>query len=217
MEYLKARQEIIKACLWLQENNLVLGTWGNVSVRIDDCKIMVTPSKVSYDVLKPADMVIVGMDGKKIDGYNSPTSEMDVHRLIYCARKDIGAVVHCHPVHASAMCVTGEGIPPILEEMTQMIGGEIPSTTQYIRAGDHIELAEEAVACLGDKNAVLLRNHAPVCCGRDLQEALTCSKLVEKAAACYMSLKGKFNINVIPEDMVKAERDRFLYKYGHEL
>jgi L-fuculose-phosphate aldolase len=216
MEYLKVRQEIIKACLWLQEKNLVLGTWGNISVKLDDNKIMLTPSKISYDVLKPMDMVIIDLDGKKISGYNSPTSEMDVHRLIYRSRKDVGAVVHCHPVYASAMCVTGEPIPPIFEEMTQMIGGEIPSTSKYIRAGNHIELAEEAVACLGDKNAVLLMNHAPVCCGRDLQEALTCSKLVEKAAACYINLKGRFNINIIPDDMVKAERDRFLYKYGHE-
>jgi L-fuculose-phosphate aldolase len=217
MEYVETREQIIEACLWLQEKNMVLGTWGNVSVRLDEQKIMLTPSKIDYNVIKPEDMVIVDLEGKKIDGFRSPTSEMDVHRLIYCARKDVGSIVHCHSIYASAMCVTGESIPPILEEMAQMIGGEIPSTKEYIRAGDHIGLAREAVACLGDKNAVLLMNHAPVCCGRDLKEALTCCQIVEKAATCYLLTKGKFNISIIPSDKVKMERDRFLYKYGHEL
>jgi len=217
MEYLEIREQIIKACLWLQEKDMVIGTWGNISVKLDHERIMLTPSRISYDVLKPADLVIINMDGKKVEGDHSPTSEMDVHRLIYQARADIGAIVHYHPVNASAMCITGESIPPILEEMSQMIGGEIPSTRKYIRAGNHIELAREAVECLGDKNAVLLLNHAPVCCGKNLQEALTCCQLVEKAATCYISIKGKFNINVIPDDMVKAEHERFLYTYGHEL
>lgn len=217
MEYREIREAIINACLWLQEKDLVVGTWGNVSVRLDEQKIMLTPSKIDYSIMKPEDLVIVDLEGNKIDGFRSPTSEMDVHRLIYCARKDVGAVVHCHPIHASAMCATGKGIPPILEEMTQLIGGEIPSTRKYVRAGDHIGLAREAVACLGDKNAVLLMNHAPVCCGRDLKEALTCSQIVEKAATCYLSIKEKFQPRIIPDDLVKAERERFLYQYGHEL
>lgn len=217
MDYLEIRNEIIKSCLWLQENNMVIGTWGNISVRLDDNKIMLTPSKIDYSVMKPEDMVIIDLEGNKLEGFRNPTSEMQIHRLIYCARKDVGAVVHCHPIYASAICATGEGIPPILEEMTQLLGGQIPSTRRYIRAGEHLELAQEAVACLGDKNAVLLMNHAPVCCGRDLKEALTCCRIVEKAAACYLSIKGKFQVKAIPDDLVNAERERYLYKYGHEL
>lgn len=217
MEYIETRKQIIDACLWLQKNKFVIGTWGNVSVRLDEQKIMLTPSKIDYQEMKPEDLVIIDLQGNKLDGFRSPTSETDVHRLIYCAREDVKAVVHCHPIYASAMCITGEGIPPILEEMTQLIGGGIPSTRKYIRAGDHLGLGKEAAACLGDKNAVLLMNHAPVCCGRDLKEALTCCQVVEKAATCYLMAKGKFDINIIPDDLVKAERERFLYKYGHEL
>lgn len=216
MKYMEIRQAIIDACLWLQDTGMVIGTWGNVSVRLDDGTIMVTPSKIDYEDLTPADMVIVDMAGSKLEGEHSPTSEMHVHRLIYVNRPDVGAVVHCHPIYASAMCAADHGIPVIFEEMSQMIGGEIPITAEYVNAGQHVRLGEVTAEALGDKNAVLIRNHAPVCVGRDLKEALTCSLVTEKAAKCYLALKGGVEIATIPEDMVKAERHRFLYSYGHE-
>ncbi len=263
MEFLETRQAIIDACLWLEETGMVIGTWGNVSVRLPDDRIMLTPSKVDYKALKPEDMVIIDMDGYKLegdrnptsemhvhrliyvkrpdvgavvdykalkpedmviidmDGYKlegdrNPTSEMHVHRLIYVKRPDVGAVVHCHPVYASAMCAATHGIPPIFEELSQMIGGEIPLTKEYVNAGQHLRLGEVTAEALGDKNAVLIRNHAPVCCGRDLKEALTCAQVTEKAAKCYLALKGGIEMTIIPEDMVASERHRFLYSYGNE-
>lgn len=126
MKYTEERQAIIDACLWLQDTGMVIGTWGNVSVRLDEETIMVTPSRIEYADLTPADMVIVDMAGNKVEGEHKPTSEMHVHRLIYAARPDVGAVVHCHPVYASAMCAAEHGIPVIFEEMSQMIGGGDP-------------------------------------------------------------------------------------------
>lgn len=216
MEFLETRQAIIDACLWLEETGMVIGTWGNVSVRLPDDRIMLTPSKVDYKDLKPEDMVIIDMDGHKLEGNRNPTSEMHVHRLIYVKRPDVGAVVHCHPVYASAMCAATHGIPPIFEELSQMIGGEIPLTKEYVNAGQHLRLGEVTAEALGDKNAVLIRNHAPVCCGRDLKEALTCAQVTEKAAKCYLALKGGIEMTIIPDDMVASERHRFLYSYGNE-
>ena len=216
MEFLETRQAIIDACLWLEETGMVIGTWGNVSVRLPDDRIMLTPSKVDYKALKPEDMVIIDMDGHKLEGDRNPTSEMHVHRLIYVKRPDVGAVVHCHPVYASAMCAATHGIPPIFEELSQMIGGEIPLTKEYVNAGQHLRLGEVTAEALGDKNAVRIRNHAPVCCGRDLKEALTCAQVTEKAAKCYLALKGGIEMTIIPEDMVASERHRFLYSYGNE-
>lgn len=160
MKYMEIRQAIIDACLWLQDTGMVIGTWGNVSVRLDDGTIMVTPSKIDYEDLTPADMAIVDMAGSKLEGEHSPTSEMHVHRLIYVNRPDVGAVVHCHPIYASAMCAADHGIPVIFEEMSQMIGGEIPITAEYVNAGQHVRLGEVTAEALGDKNAVLIRNHA---------------------------------------------------------
>jgi L-fuculose-phosphate aldolase len=202
-------------CLWLQDKDLVVGTWGNVSVRIDDTIIM-TPSRIAYDDMTIDDLVTIDYEGNVVEGFRSPTTEREVHRLIYLARPDVNAIVHYHPVYASALCATNEEIPPILEEITQLIGGAIPITPEYVPAGNHEELGAAAAKYIGDKNAVLLRNHAPVCVGKDLDEARTCCQVVEKAARCYIELKNKFDILVIPDEYVKSERERFKYKYGHE-
>ncbi len=215
MDKYEIKKRIIETCLWLQEKELVVGTWGNVSVRVGNTIIM-TPSRIAYDVMVPEDLVTIDYDGKVIEGFRSPTTEREVHRLIYIARPDIGAIIHYHPVYASAMCAVGEAIPPIFEEMTQLIGGEVPTTPEYIRAGMHEELAAAAAKYIGDKNAVLLRNHAPVCCGKNLDEAKVCCQVVEKAARCYIELKNKFNIKIIPEEFIKLERHRFINDYGHE-
>ena len=216
MDENEARREIIKACIWLCENEMVIGTWGNVSVRLDGGRIMLTPSRIDYYEMRPEDLVIVDYDGNKLSGERSPTSEMHVHRLIYARRGDVGAVVHCHPRYASAMCATGEGIPPIFEEMSQLIGGGIPITPAYAPAGKHMELAGLTADAIGDKNAVLIRNHAPVCCGANLKEALVCCQLTEKAAACYIAIKDRFTAHAIPAEYVESERHRYLYQYGHE-
>jgi len=215
MKDLELKKQIIETCLWLQKKDLVIGTWGNVSARVNDAIIM-TPSKIAYDVMVPEDLVTIDYEGNVVDGFRSPTTEREVHRLIYLARPDIKAIIHYHPVFAAAMCAVGESIPPFLEEMTQLIGGEIPSTPDYVRAGMHEELGAAAAKYIGDKNAILLRNHGPVCCGKDLEDARTCCQVVEKAATCYIAIKNNFDIKVIPNDLVKLEHHRFFTDYGHE-
>jgi L-fuculose-phosphate aldolase len=215
MEYMEQRKAIIDACLWLEDKGMVFGSWGNVSLRLNNSAIMVTPSRVAYREMKPQDIVIVDMQGSKLEGERKATSEMHVHRLIMQKRPDIGAVVHSHSMCASALCATGEEIPPIFEEMSQMLGGSLPITKGYVDAGRHLELGVAAAEALGDKNAVLLWGHGPVCAGRDLPEALVCCQVVEKAARCYLALKASgLPIRVIPEEQVKSERHRFLHSYA---
>lgn len=216
MKFKELKQEILDTCLWLEKNKLVIGTWGNVSVRADSDTIILTPSKLAFKDMALEDLVTINYNGDIIGGDRRPTSECEVHRQIYLARPDINAVIHCHPTYASAMCATTSPIPPILEEMTQIIGGEIPITPNYIRAGDHHALGEAAAKYIGDKNAVLLRNHAPVCCGKDLEYARITCLVVEKAAQCYISIKDKFDVKPIPEEFVELEHYRFFNYYGNE-
>ena len=215
MKHLDIKKQIIDTCLWLQKKDLVRGTWGNVSMRVDDTIIM-TPSKILYDVMTPEDMVTIDYEGNIIDGFRIPTSERELHRLIYLARPDVNCIIHFHPVYASAICATGEGIPPIFEEMTQLLGGGIPITPEYIRSGEHKALGQAAAKYLGQKNAVLLRNHAPVCVGEDLENTKIACLVVEKAATCYIALKNKFDIKIIPDECVELEHQRFLHSYGKE-
>jgi len=212
---LEIKKQIIDTCLWLQKKGLVISTWGNVSMRVDDT-IILTPSKILYDVMTPEDMVTIDYDGNIIDGLRVPTSERELHRLIYLARPDVNCIIHFHPVYASAICITGEGIPPILEEMSQVLGGGVSITPEYIGAGDHRALGEIAVKYLGQKNAVLLQNHAPVCVGADLENTKTACLVLEKAATCYIAIKNKFDIKVIPDEHVESEHYRFFHLYGKE-
>jgi L-fuculose-phosphate aldolase len=212
---LDLRQQIIRSCLWLQERALVIGTWGNVSVRIG-AHALVTPSRVDYLALTPDDFVVIDLDGNVVSGHRTPTSEKEVHRLIYRNRPDIGAIVHCHSEAACAVASTGKGIPPLIEEMSQLLGGGIPCTRRYVPAGRHLALGEEAAKTIGTGSALLLRNHGPVCCGKDLDEALLVCLVVEKAARMYLSLGARMKPRPIPKEFVDQERDRFLYKYGKE-
>lgn len=212
---LALRERIIQACLWLQERSLVVGTWGNVSVRIGEYA-MVTPSRIDYSALAPDDLVIIDLEGKVIRGHRIPTSEKDVHRMIYKTRPDIGAIVHCHSECACAVSSTGRSIPPLIEEMSQLLGGRIPCTRRYVPAGHHLALGDETAKAIGMGNALLLRNHGPVCCGKDLDEALLVCLVVEKAAKMYLSLEPRLKPHPIRQDFVDQERDRYLYKYGKE-
>lgn len=216
MEYMEERKLIIDTCLALESMGYFLGTWGNVSVRIGD-QILLTPSRVSYSTMSPEDMVVIDMDGKKVKGSRNATSEKEVHRLIYRQRDDIKGIIHCHSLYATAAsCANLDRVPPLFEEMSQLLGGEIPVTKQYVPAEQHHKLGLEAAGTIADKNAVLLKNHGSVCCGRDLDEALLVSRVVEKACRIFLTFKKDLSVAEIECKFVKSERCRYLYKYGKE-
>lgn len=209
------REKIIRACLWMEEKELVFGTWGNVSVRCGGT-ILLTPTRMRYRDMTPDDLVTVGMDGAVLAGRRLPTSEKELHRQIYLARGDVGAVAHNHSAHATAVACTGGSIPAMNEEMSQLLGGGIACTGQYVPAGRHAELAEACVRALGGRNAVLLMNHGVVCCGADLEEALVACLIAEKAARMYLAVGDAARIAEIPGGLVAEERRRYLYQYGRE-
>jgi len=215
MEGIEERKEIIAACRELEACGFITGTWGNVSIRYGD-GFLLTPSRVAYSVMQPEDMVHVGMDGRKLSGERPPSSEKEVHRQIYVKRPDIGAIVHCHSTYASAVSAAGADIPPFLEEISQLIGDGIRCTKEYVRAGEHEKLGEQAAAFIDQNLAVLLINHGPVCCGKDMAEAMLCCKVVEKAARIFLALEPGLGVRIIPAEAVALEHDRYVNTYGKE-
>jgi L-fuculose-phosphate aldolase len=211
-ENLDLRKEIIARCLELENKGYVIGTYGNVSVRIE-AGLMITPSRVDYQSLTPADLVEVTLEGEAQGGNRLPSSELEVHRQIYLVRPDVGSVVHTHSLFATALSCLHESIPVIVEEQSQVIGDEI-RCTKYIPAGHHRELGEEVARALGGSNGVLLANHGTVSCGRSLAEAMFACEIVERVAQMRL-LAGVPGVPVpIPEKFVQSERERWLYKYG---
>jgi len=210
---LETRQAVIDTCLWLVKEKYTFGTWGNVSVRLDDGNILITPTKVAYEAMTPEDLVVLAPDGAVVSGYRLATSERELHRGIMNARPDVGAIIHAHSPYAMAAAATGAGIPPVSEEMCQLIGGGIPITARFVPSEKHAELGEGATRSLGDKNALLIRNHGPISCGRTLEEAKVCCQVVEKSAQIYLMIRNGSCVPV-EEPWVTAGRNYFLYGYG---
>ena len=215
MEAINEREAILAAYRELAACGYVIGTWGNISIRYKESFVL-TPSRVDSSVMQAEDLVLVGMDGLKICGERNPSSEKEVHRQIYVKRPDIGAIIHCHSTYATAVSAAGVDIPPIVEEVSQLVGNGICCTKEYVRAGEHERLGEQAAAFLYDNLAVLLKNHGPVCCGSDITEALLCCRVVEKAAQMFLALEQGLHAKCIPIDAVRLEHDRYKYTYGKE-
>jgi len=208
------RKQIIEACLFLTRQGFCVGTWGNVSCRVEE-GLLITPSRVNYDDLTPRDLIIVNLEGKKVSGTRLPSSEMHLHRMLMLRRPDFGAIVHTHSPYASIVAAAREAIPVLSDDTAQIIGDVVKCTT-YIPGGRHKKLAEEACKTIGNRaTAVLLANHGPVVGGRTLQEALVACQVLEKAAMMYV-LGLNLKCRPIPCEFVEEERHRYLYKYGKE-
>jgi len=208
----EVKREIIVACLTLKEWGYFVGTYGNISVRVED-GLVITPSRVEYETLTPEDMVTVSNDGAVIHGTRLPSSELEVHRQIYLNRPDINAIVHSHSIYATALSCLHDTIPVIVEEQSQVIGDEI-RCTHYVPAGQHLALGVEVAQTLGKNDAVLVANHGTVSCGRTLKEALSTCQIVERIAQIRLLTKALGTVVPIPREYVESERYRFLYKYG---
>lgn len=148
-------------------DGLVVGTSGNVSVRVGDL-VLVTPSGVPYDRLTPTDLVAVNLDGHQTHGRLTPTSELPMHLALYRAT-DAGAVVHTHALHATAVSTLVDELPPI-HYMTAALGGPV-RVAPYALYGTR-ELADHMLAALtGGRTGCLLRNHGTVAHGATLDQA----------------------------------------------
>lgn len=211
---LELRQQIIDTCLWLKAQGLILGTWGNISVRLDDGNIMITPSRLEYELMKPEDLVIIAPDGTQVSGQRLSTSERGIHRKVMNKRPDVGAIIHMHSTYAMAAAARNEGVPVVSEEMCQLIGGEIPLSSKFVPSDMHEELGTVVSESVTNSNAVLIRNHGPVCFGKDLEEAKICCQIVEKSCKIYLHLLSAGEIQTISEENIVRGRYYFLNSYG---
>lgn len=207
------RTRIIQTCKEMSELGLCIATWGNISIRLGK-NVLITPSRIDYDKMTEQDMVVVDPDGNKVAGDRLPSSETLLHCELLKSRPDIPVWIHSHAPNSSAFACRHEAIPVIAEDMAQIIGGTV-NCSEYVPGGRHKELAEAAVLALHkEAAAVLLANHGVIVGGCSLEEALAATLVLEKAAG--MMLCGAGKVVPIPDELVKEERFRYLYKYGKE-
>jgi L-fuculose-phosphate aldolase len=197
----EARKTVLEAALEMSAKGLVIGTSGNISLRLpaqNERQLMaITPTSRHYDTLKSDDIPIIDFDGKNVEGSLAPSIETPLHIGIYKARKDVNAIIHTHSVFASAAAVAGLDIPVILEEQMLFLGGEI-KLAGYAPSGTP-EMATNVLEALGKRNAVLLANHGAVGVGSTMRDAFTACELIEKTAKVYLWALSAGKVNQLPK------------------
>ena len=207
-----ARKSIIEIGLKLLNKNLVAGSWGNISMKIDKDSYAITPSGRPYDLLREDDIIIVNSDGTKLAGFGIPSSELLLHLAIYKKYPMFNAIIHTHSIYASACAAMHRQIPPLLEDTAQISGGSI-KVARYALAGTK-ELANNAVEAMGTSNAVLLANHGAVSCGKSLDEALIVAEIVEKSAHVHCITASVGESFPLPTNDIKILRNFYTEHYS---
>ncbi|MGA2930513.1 MAG: class II aldolase/adducin family protein [Acidimicrobiales bacterium] len=192
-----APEQIVAAAKELLEKGLVEGTSGNISARMEDGNIAVTPSSLDYRIMEVEDIVIVNPAGDVVSGERGPTSEKYLHLAVMAAYDDIAVCIHSHAVHATMFAVAQQDIPSCIDEFTVYLGGDI-HCTEYAPSGSP-DLAEQVVKALEDRGAALIANHGMVAIGTNMQKTMHNTALVERSARIIWGAKQLGAIYPLPE------------------
>lgn len=215
IKYETYRNSIIEAGKLMKNSNLVIGTWGNISMRIPGENIMaITPSGIDYDNISPMDIVLMDFQGNVIEGNKKPSIEAPLHAAIYEAREEINAIVHTHSEYCTALAITRTGIPGCAEDMVQIVGGDV-RVSEYRLPGTK-DLGTVTVEALKDRNAAILASHGCIGVAGDLKEAMKIVAVVEKTAKAYVHGKAIGKVVELTQEEIDAMRSFYLNKYGQK-
>ena len=214
MDIQEAKQKIWEAGKRLLAEGLVKGTWGNISLRVDPKTMVITPSGREYQDLKPEEIVEVNILTYEYKGKIKPSTEFKMHAEIFKKRTLINAVIHTHPPSASTVAAARREVPPVLDDMAQIIGPTV-RVADYARSSTK-KINKVALKALQGRMACLLANHGAVCLGRDLEEAFVVSQVLEKACRAFIEaefLGGAKSINKVEAYLM---HQYYLNKYSKQ-
>lgn len=175
IESIKAEICAIGQRMWQRE--LVAGSDGNISVRLNDEQILCTPTMCSKGFMEPQDICLVDMYGQQLAGDKRCSSEVRLHLEILKARPDVMSVVHCHPPHATAFAIAGRPVPMGTMAEADVFLGEVP-IVPYETPGT-VEFARKILPFVDKSNACLLANHGAVTFGTSLQLAYNLMEVLD--------------------------------------
>lgn len=195
-------QEVVRCCRGLWEAGLIAGSEGNISVRLESDRLLITPRGLLKAELQPEDLVEVDLAGDRRNGYREASTELDLHLRAYRQRRDCGAVVHAHPPTATGFAVAGEGLPQDVLPEIALLMGEVPCVP-YARSGTPA-LGDTAEPFLARHCAVLLANHGAVTWGRDLSQARIRMESLEQAARILLTARLLGRVTRLTPDQTAA-------------
>jgi L-fuculose-phosphate aldolase len=193
------------------DDDLTVGTGGNLSARLGDSEIAISPSGIPYEEISPEDIPVVGTDGTVIEGSTDPSTELPMHLAVYRNRPDVGGLVHTHSPYAATFAALGEPIPAS-HYLLAFTGTEVPVTEYETHATE--ALGEAAVDTLGEEfNATLLRNHGVLTAEDALDNAYTVALMVEYCARIHYQASAIGEPEILPADEIEKLGEK-LDSYG---
>jgi L-ribulose-5-phosphate 4-epimerase len=211
LEHLK--QEVYKLHLELPKYRLVVWTGGNVSARDPESGLVVIkPSGVPYEELRPEDHVVVNLEGDIVEGDLKPSSDTASHLYIYRHRPDVNGVVHTHSPYATAFAALGQPIPVCLTAIGDEFGGPIPCAGFALIGGEAI--GQQVVEHIGSSKAVLLKQHGVFTIGPTAKAAVKAAVMVEDVAfTVWLAMQMGQPEDIPPDDVAKLHH-RYTHVYG---
>lgn len=180
------KQQVTTLCHKLVEKGYLMGTGGNVSVRIrGENAFAITPSNYDYTIMKPEDICVLRYDLTVIEGERKPSIESALHAAIYAGRPDANCAIHTHQLYASAFALTKTPIPALYDEQARFLGRSVeiidyaPSGTAFLKRNVVAKLKNHC-------NAYILQNHGALCLGPDPDRTMFNVQLLEKCAVTYL-------------------------------
>jgi L-fuculose-phosphate aldolase len=192
------RGAIIECGRICYERHLLTSNDGNISVRLDEKLILITPSGLSKGRMESSDLIVMDLQGNVHQSPKGrrPSSETPMHLEVYKQRPDVRAVIHAHPVFATALTVAGLEFPADVLPEVMLTLGDVP-VSAYAMPSSH-EDADVVRPLIRDHDAILLRQHGSLTVGKDLEEALIALERVEHVAEVFWRARAMGHVERIP-------------------
>jgi L-fuculose-phosphate aldolase len=213
LDHVDLRMEIVQICRRMRASGLVAGTEGNVSARTTEGNVLITPSGLDYAVTEPEDIVVVSLNGERLEGAFEPSVETPMHTGIYRSRPETGGIVHTHARYSTTLACLNWEIPPVHYMLAVLSDeGRVP-VARYATYGTE-ELARSAAQALGRAHrACLLRNHGTISVGAKVSEAYSRTELLEQMAEIHYRARAAGEPVVLSADEM-AEVAAKIHDYG---
>ena len=203
----KEREQVIEYSLKLLSEGLTNGTAGNVSIfNREEGLVAISPTGVNYSELTPEMISIVDLNGKLIEGLK-PSSELEMHMILYRNREDVNAVIHTHPVYTTVLACLRQDLPAI-DYMIAVTGATKVKCAEYASYGTK-ELAENAYKAMGSSLAVILANHGLTTAGKDIANAFNITVQVEYISNLYIKARNIGEPIILPDNEMNSMLERF--------
>lgn len=199
--YSKQKRLIIHTALEIKQSGLISLSGGNVSMRMPNGHILITPSGTSYETMKARDVVVIDSKGNRIEGKLRESVDTVALLYIYEHMPKVNAIIHTHQPYATAVGLLGDVFPAAVTTLANVTLGEV-NVAPYCSAAS-LDMGVQTVNYIGERRAVILKHHGVIAIGKDLKEALYAAVYMEDAAKTYLAAKAAGEPAIMTEEQTQ--------------